>query len=185
MRVSMEDAMEARERPGFEDAHLALKLYDLRREAEMRKARSMVGRDVAGAAWEDVERLFDYDHPENAHLRQVTGYWEMAASFVLRGLLHPMVYLDTCSEGLFTYTCFQPHLERIRALRPTFLRKTEEIVCDIPALRERVEMLSAMMAKWQAEQAARKTRRKPALERAASKVVKAARAAKKKVKRKR
>jgi len=145
--------------PNYEDAKLALRLYDLRRETELRKARSLVGRAIAGQPWEKVEPLFDYEHEENAHLRQVVGYWENAASFVLRGIFHPAVYLDTCGEGVFTFVCFKPHLERIRGRSPTFLAKTEQVAREIPAVRERVEMLEARMAAWQAEMAQRKPRR--------------------------
>lgn len=151
-----------RDKPDMEDANLALKLYDLRRETEMRKARNLIGRVVAGGAWEDIAALLDHEHPENAHLRQVTGYWEMVASFVLRGIFHPAVYLDTCSEGLFTLVCFKPHLERIREVWPHFLVRTEEIVRDIPALKERVDLLEARMAKWREEMASRKPRRRAA-----------------------
>lgn len=152
--------MDMRDKPDMQDADLALKLYDLRRETEMRKARAMIGEVVAGGSWKDVEKILDYEHPRNAHLRQVTGYWEMVASFVLRGIFHPAVYLDTCSEALFTLVCFKPHMEQIRARWPNFMMRTDEIARDIPALRERVEHLDAMMTKWREETASRKPARK-------------------------
>ena len=136
-----------RDTPNFDDANFALKLYDLRRETEMRKARAMIGDKIAGEPWEKVEKILDYEHPENAHLRQATSYWEMVASFVNRGIFHPDVYLDTCSEGLFTFAAFLPHLEKVRALRgPRFLMQTERVVNENPAAKERVEMISKMFA---------------------------------------
>jgi len=148
------------ETPNFDDANLGLRLYELRRESEMRKARALVGTHVWGRSTEEVLKLFDYEHPENAHLRQVTSYWEMCASFVNRGIFHPAVYLDTCSEGIFTYTCFHPHLAAIRAERPAFLTRTEQVIQDIPAVREKFEQSLQMFAAWQAKVAEQKAKKK-------------------------
>lgn len=142
------------ETPNIDDANLALRLYELRREPEMRKARNMIGSHVWGKSTEQVEALFDYTHEENAHLRQVTSYWEIAASFVNRGIFHPAVYCDACSEGIFLYTCFHPHLEKLRATRPRFLMQTEQLVRDIPGIREKFEGMLQMFAAWQAQEAA-------------------------------
>ena len=124
-------------KPGFRDAYLALELYDLRREAELREARELVG-GLLSASFEEIKPLLDYAHPQNPHLRQVEGYWEMAASFVLRGILHPDVYLDTCDEGIFTYAVLEEHLPKIRDTRPNFLKKTEAVVQEHPKVKGRL-----------------------------------------------
>jgi len=135
-----------RETPNFDDANLALRLYELRRETEMRKARAMIGRQVAGRPWSEVRKLFDFSHAENAHLRQATSYWEMVASFVNRGILHPEVYLDTCGEGIFTYWSFRPHLETIRANgRPRFLMQTERLIQGFLPAQQRLEEIQRAM----------------------------------------
>jgi hypothetical protein len=159
--------MVVRDAPNFDDANLALKLYELRREPEMRKARSMIGEKVAGRPWEEVERLFSWEHPENAHLRQATSYWEIVAAFVNRGILHPDMYLDACGEGIFTYWCFRPHLERIRAFPPRarFLLQTERVVAENPAIRERLDLIERNMSAHAAAEkpaAKRKPARRPA-----------------------
>ena len=61
---------------------------------------------------------------------EVVAYWEMAASFVLRDVLHPDVYLDTCDEGLFAYAVVEEHLVRIREVRPHFFARTEAVIQD-------------------------------------------------------
>jgi len=129
-------------KPGFRDAFLALQLYDLRREAELRKARDLVG-ELMAHSFDDVRPLLDYAHPKNAHLRQVVGYWEMAASFVLRGILHPDVYLDTCDEGIFTYAVLEEHLHRIREIRPGFFERTESMVRRYPRIKGRLVQVRA------------------------------------------
>ena len=134
----------AARRPGFRDAYVALELYDLRRETELRKARDLVGELIA-VSFDDLRPLLDYDHPQNAHLRQVVSYWELAASFVTRGIVHPAVYLDACEEGLFTYAVFEKHLHRIREIRPGFLAKTESIVAEHPPLKSRLLEIRARL----------------------------------------
>jgi hypothetical protein len=137
-----------RDTPNFDDANFALRLYELRREPEMRRARQMIGDLVAGAPWEKIEPICAYGHPENAHFRQATSYWEMVASFVNRGIFHPDVYLDTCGEGLFTFAAFKPHLEKVRALRgPRFLVQTERLVKENPAAQERLAYVERTLLK--------------------------------------
>ena len=146
-----------RDTANFDDANFALRLYELRREPEMRKARKMIGDRIAGEPWAKIEPILDYAHPENAHFRQATSYWEMVASFVNRGIFHPDVYLDTCGEGLFTFASFQPHLEKVRAIRgPRFLVQTERLVSENPAAKERVEQIEKMLAAPPAKPAKRK-----------------------------
>src|SRR5262245_13011973 len=133
--------------PNFDDANLALRLYEIRRETELRKARSMIGELIDGAPWEAVEKVATWGHPENAHFRQVTSYWEIVASFVNRGIFHPDVYLDTCGEGIFTYWSFKPFIERIRADgSPRFFVQTEQLIREHPACPERLAAIRSAMA---------------------------------------
>lgn len=136
--------------PSHADATLALTLYDLRRERELRKARRMIG-DLCMGTFEDVQAVMDYGHKHNAHFRQATSYWEMCASFVNRGIFHPAIFLDTCGEGLFTYAGFQPFIARIREQNPRFMMQTEKAVSENPLLKERVDLIEKMMAGWRAE----------------------------------
>ena len=139
-------------KPGFRDAYVALQLYDLRRETDLRKARDLVG-ELITASFDDLRPLLEYDHADNAHLRQVVGYWELAASFVARGLLHPDVYLDACEEGLFTYAVFEKHLHRIREVRSGFLAKTESIIAEFPPLKSRLLEIRARLFRSQGARA--------------------------------
>ena len=49
------------------------------------------------------------DTKENAYLRQVTGYWEMAASFVNRGAINRDLALDNYGELFFMYAKVEPY----------------------------------------------------------------------------
>ncbi len=85
------------------DAQLILKLYDLRREAEMRKARKWFMVEFwPQDAEEFIKVANSFPSQENAWLRQVGGYWDMAASFVLHGALNEELFLQPgCSGEMF------------------------------------------------------------------------------------
>ena len=125
-------------KPGFRDGYFALRLYELRREEELRSARDMVGDDIFQLKWDDLRDMFEASHPKYAHLQQVVGYWELAASLVVRGLFHPDIYLDACDEGLFTYAVLEEHLPKIRELRPNFFDKTEAMIQEHPRIKGRL-----------------------------------------------
>ncbi len=149
--------------PNMDDANLALRLYELRREPELRKARKMVGDLLDGASWETVQAVRQYGHKENAHFRQVTSYWEMVCAFVNRGIFHPDVFLDTCGESLYTFSALEPHIAKIRESgSPRFLVQTEKVIADHPAVKERMDAIRAARAQWAAQAAAAAAAKKPA-----------------------
>jgi hypothetical protein len=153
-----------RDTPNFDDANFAMRLYELRREPELRKARAMIGDLLDGATAETVDAVRTYGHPENAHFRQVTSYWEIVASFVNRGIFHPDVYLDTCGEGVYVYATLEPHIERIRAGGAVrFLVQTERVIKDNPAIVERLAQVRKMIEAAAASNlAAPPSKKKPA-----------------------
>ncbi|HML16979.1 MAG TPA: hypothetical protein VK419_08125, partial [Bryobacteraceae bacterium] len=59
-----------------EEAGLILKLYELRREETMRKARDWFSREFHPQTIEDYNRALFSEH--SGHLRMVTSYWDMA-----------------------------------------------------------------------------------------------------------
>ena len=92
-----------------QDAELMMKLYDLRREASLRKARHYLIFEFAPKdAAEFLKLATGAGTDEQAYWRQATSYWEMAASFVLRGAVDPDLYFDSNGEGLFLYAKYFP-----------------------------------------------------------------------------
>ena len=123
--------------PQPSDADLVLKLYDLRRETVMRQARAWMG-SFLPKSFDEVKKVLTGDHPQNAFFRQVTSYWEMASSFVNRGMLHPDVFADCCGEALFVFARFEPYLKELRAAySPTTLAQTERCISEHPSIREK------------------------------------------------
>jgi hypothetical protein len=130
-------------KPTAEDAQIIMRLYDLRREPEMRKARSWY------AGWwprstEDVLKVLnDYGAQENAWFRQVNGYWDMAASFVLRGALNEELFFDSGGEMWFTLAKLQPFLKEVRqkAGIPQGFVRLEKVATRSKDGRERLQMM--------------------------------------------
>lgn len=146
-------------KPTAADARIGLKLYDLRRETEMRKARNFVNFDFNPTTADEFLKVATaMGTQENAYLRQAFSYWQIAASLVLRGTLHPGVFVDTCGEALFVYAKFKPLLKGIRAkLDPEFMSKIEQVVQKEKEARERVAVIEKRIAAWK-EMAAQKSR---------------------------
>ena len=87
-------------KPTAADAQLILQLYDLRREAEMRKARNWWFTGFWPRSADDFMKIVSTPGTtENNWLRQVTGYWSMAASFVLHGALNADLFLQPAVSG--------------------------------------------------------------------------------------
>jgi len=74
--------------PTYDDANLILRLYDLRREEKLRAARKWIGSMPALTTRDEWLRICPPGSEENAYFRMVTTYWEMAASFVVNGILN-------------------------------------------------------------------------------------------------
>ncbi len=125
-------------KPGFRDAIIAMKLYELRREPELLQSRDLIRTHILGHDWGKVRELLDEEHEEHGHLRQAMTFWDMAASFVNRGVLHPDVYLDSCDEGLLLYAALEEHIQRIRKIRPRFATQSEAMVRDFPEIKGRL-----------------------------------------------
>jgi hypothetical protein len=122
------------------DAEIILKLYQLRTEAEMRKARAWITGEFWPATAEEYFAVAsNAADPHNAWLRQVLTYWEMAAAMVLHGAVSAELFVDCNSEGFFMLAKFSPILDEIRARNSGFLIKTSELITRFSAASQRYE----------------------------------------------
>jgi hypothetical protein len=131
-------------KPTTEDAQVVMRLYDLRRETEMRKARAWFAGWWPRSADEIVQMIGAPSNPqENAWFRQVSGFWEMAASFVLRGALNEELFFDSGGELWFTLSKFHPFLKEVRkkANTPYFMQRCEQLASRTKEGRERLQMM--------------------------------------------
>jgi hypothetical protein len=104
-------------KPTIDDARLILELYDLRREAELRKARQwwLITFWPKGAD-DFIKVATAMGSEENNWLRQVGGYWGIAVSFVLNGVVSEKLFfqLSFCGELYFIFAKVRPFLAEIR-----------------------------------------------------------------------
>jgi hypothetical protein len=115
-------------KPTYDDANLLLRLYELRREETMRKARKWLA-SFSPNNPEDVQKVADRDGQENAYFRMVTSYWDMAASFVTSGVLNDELFLQNSGEALFVWEKTRGLIEetRKRMNSPGFMKNLETV----------------------------------------------------------
>jgi hypothetical protein len=119
--------------PTHADAELILKLYDARREPELRKARQWwTGTFWPESADDIVKIIRSGGSQENNWLRQVLGYWSMVTSFVSHGVLNEdLFYEPSCSGEMFViYAKVEPFVKELREKlqNPLLLANIEKMV---------------------------------------------------------
>ncbi|MBS1851943.1 MAG: hypothetical protein JST79_13630 [Acidobacteria bacterium] len=129
------------------DAQIVLQLYDLRREAEMRKARHWWLVNFWPQNADDFIKVANsLGTQENAWFRQVSGYWDMAASLVLHGAVHADLFLEggISGEMFFLFAKIQPFLKEIREKMqsPRLFLNVEKVVLGSKAAKERFQLIS-------------------------------------------
>jgi hypothetical protein len=129
------------------DANLILKLYDLRREAEMRKARNWYMIEFWPQSADDILKVANaFPSQENAWMRQVGGYWDMAAALVLHGALNEDLFLQPgiCGEMFFIFAKVHPFLKEVREKmnNPEIFANIEKVATRSKLARNRLERVS-------------------------------------------
>ena len=126
------------------DAALILKLYDLRREAELRKARNWFTVEFWPQNADELIKVASaFPSQENAWIRQVGSYWDMAAAFVLNGALNEELFLQPgCSgEMFFIFAKVYPFLKEFREKtnNPDAFANIEKVATSSKTARKRLE----------------------------------------------
>ncbi len=129
--------------PTYEDAVLVLRLYELRREEKLRAAREWFRTRFFPQSFEEVRTVALGAGVENSHYRMVTTYWDMAASFVARGILHPELFFDSGGEALFVWAKLEPFIVQMRQdfQAPRLLANLEKAVGMVAWAAERVKVI--------------------------------------------
>jgi hypothetical protein len=84
-----------------EEAGLILKLYELRREETMRKARDWYFREFHPQSMADFTAAIFGEH--SGYLRMVTTYWDMAAALVNTGAISLEMFTETNGEYISVF----------------------------------------------------------------------------------
>ena len=139
-----------------EEGGLILKLYELRREDTMRKARDWYFRDFNPQSMADFNTALFGEH--SGYMRMVVSYWEMAAALVNNGAIGLDIFNDSNGEHIGVFAKFEPLLGEIRAaFGPQFAVNFEKLIDATPEGRKRVaaarEQMKAIHAQLAAKQA--------------------------------
>jgi hypothetical protein len=137
----------------FESATLLLTLYDQRREETMRKARDFV-LFWDPLSFEDIQVVLM--GPQSGYFRMVTTYWDMAASFVAKGAIDPVMFDAATGEYLTVFGKIEPFLVELREMfqNPNYMKNLEDVCRAAPGGgiervvkgRERLRQMLAMRA---------------------------------------
>src|SRR5213593_1626092 len=120
----------------YESADLLLKLYDLRREPVLRKARAWFREEFRPRTAQDV--LVAYRGKRSAYYRMVTTYWGMAATLVLHGAIDEQMFADVNGEHIMVYARLRPFLPELREQlnNPGYLEKLEQVIMRLPDVQD-------------------------------------------------
>jgi len=102
-------------RATYDDANLVLRLYDMRREERMRKARAWFTAHFKVTSSDELSKLAPGGSDENAYYRMVITYWDMAASFITGGVLDKELFFQSNRELLLVWERVKDVLPDIRA----------------------------------------------------------------------
>lgn len=133
-----------------QDVALILKLYELRREEGIRRARKWYFTEFNPQSAEDVGKIFASGHDGSAYYRMITSYWEMASSFVNNGGIDEKMFLDANGEHVAVFCKVEPFIEEVRKAMglPDYLRQLETLVSKTPNSKERLERMRGVFARW-------------------------------------
>jgi hypothetical protein len=140
-----------------DEAGLILKLYELRRDETMRKAREWYFREFHPQSLADFNAALFGEH--SGHLRMVVTYWEMAAALVNNGAIGMEMFNDSNGEHIGVFAKIEPLLGEIRATYgPNYAVSFEKLIDATPDGRKRVAASRELMKSIRAQLAQRQAK---------------------------
>src|SRR6266566_991878 len=124
-----------------------LKLYELRSEETMRRARDWFATGFYPESGQDILNILVGEH--SAKFRMVTSYWDMAAAFVVFNAINDEMFNAINTEHVAVYAKLQPFLAELRSIPGIppylYLKHLEPVVQRIPDSQERVAVMRRYM----------------------------------------
>jgi hypothetical protein len=138
-------------KPTAADADVLLKLYDLRREAEIRKARNWWLVSFWPETADDFMKIaMNLGTQENNWLRQVSGYWSLAASLALAGTVDQDLFLEPSFSGemFVIFAKVKPFVKELRekSNNPRMFASIEKLINSSKASREFLKYMEGNLA---------------------------------------
>jgi hypothetical protein len=132
-----------------DSANLILKLYELRRDPVMREARNFYMTFNPASVQDYMAGMMG---PNSGHIRMVSSYWEMAASFVTSGAIDAEMFEASAGEHVVVFGKLEPILPQLRQAmgNPNMFKNLEQVCIAAPGGLEKVrataERIRGMMA---------------------------------------
>lgn len=124
-----------------------LKLYELRSEPTMRRARDWFATGFYPETTQDILAALVGEH--SADFRMVASYWDMAAAFVVFDAIDAEMFNSINTEHVAIYAKLQPFLQELRAVPGIppylYLKHLEPVVLRLPDAHERVAVMRRYM----------------------------------------
>lgn len=128
-------------------ANLILRLYEIRREETMRKARDWFTAAFHPETSKDVLQTLMGEH--SADFRMVASYWDMAAALVNHGAIDEQMFNDMNTEHVAVYAKLEPFLAEFRSMPGVppylYLAQLEKVVMRMPDAEERIATIRSYM----------------------------------------
>ncbi len=145
-------------KPTHADAELLLRLYEIRRDPELRRARKWFLTEFQPKSWDAIKETYLSHSDEDRWFRMTFSYWEMVGALVKRGVLHDELFFEHTGEDVVTWEKCKPWIAGARAtIRPTYLHNFEWLVVN--HLKFRAKINAAALAKSGAKPRARAKQR--------------------------
>ena len=96
------------------DVEVILKLYELRRDEVMRRARNWYFSEFNPESAKDIVKLMLSSAEQSAYYRMITSYWEMASSFVNNDGIDERMFLEANTEHVGVFARIEPFIADVR-----------------------------------------------------------------------
>lgn len=135
-----------------QDALAILKLYELRRDEQMRLARQWYLSEFAPTSAMDIIALFRDGERASANYRMVTSYWDTAAALVLNGGIDRQMFLDAGTEHVFIFAKIADFLPEVREIfrEPDYLLNLEKLVLSMSDAESKIASRKRLGELWNA-----------------------------------
>ncbi len=133
-----------------QDVQNIIKLYELRRDEALRKARSWFVAEFNPQSATDIVRLMMSGQQQSSSYRMVTSYWDMAASFVNNGGIDEQMFLEANTEHLAVFAKLEPFIAEVRETfgEQNYLAHLEQLVMKVPNAKEILANRRKLFERW-------------------------------------
>ena len=132
-----------------EAANTLLKLYELRTEPTLRRARAWFVFEFHPNSAQDVLGAWLGPGHESAPYRMVTTYWDMAASLVIQNAIPAEMFNAANTEHVAVYAKLRLFLTEVRAVTkyPDYLMHLERVVAMMPDTQDRIAIFERYLSR--------------------------------------